>query len=158
MQNLHQGMIPLHPICLYCHIPYFITSCCSKRYFSLLFNDHFIINRGIYIYTKYGTQPLLTQICYYGYDYNISFLHTPQYNKLPLTYDLIELLRSDIDNIVLNMAKNRKIKLNDFTLTDNGYYLIKEEKIKKYLKEIKPIENKTKNTVKDFTKILTTIT
>ncbi len=56
------------------------------------------------------------------------------------------------------MAKNRKIKLNDFTLTDNGYYLIKEEKIKKYLKEIKPIENKTKNTVKDFTKILTTIT
>ena len=54
------------------------------------------------------------------------------------------------------MAKNRIIKKSDFTLTDDGYYLIKEEKINKYLKQIKPIENKTENVLKSFTAILNT--
>ena len=83
-------------------------------------------------------------------------MHIPQYNKLPLTYDLIELLRADIDNIILKLAKDRVIQKRDFTLTDDGYYLIKEGKINKYLKQIKPIENKTENVLKSFTAILNT--
>ena len=115
-----------------------------------------IVNAVMNFYYGLIEHRLLTQICYYGYDYNISFLHIPQYNKLPLTYDLIELLRADIDNIVLKLAKDRVIQKRDFTLTDDGYYLIKEGKINKYLKQIKPIENKTENALKSFTAILTT--
>ena len=72
---------------------------------------------------------------------------------MSLTYDLIELLRSDIDRIVLKLAENRMIKDSDFTLND-GYYLIKEERIKKYLKEIAPVEKMTKETVKTFISLL----
>ena len=97
---------------------------------------------------------LLTDINYYGLDYNISFLHEPQYNKLPLTYDLIEFLRGSIDEVVLKLAKEKQIKNKDFQLTDKGYYLLKEESIKKYLMEIEPIEHKTKETVRDFIEIL----
>ena len=115
-----------------------------------------IVNAVMNFYYGLIEHRLLTQICYYGYDYNISFLHIPQYNKLPLTYDLIELLRADIDNIILKLAKDRVIQKRDFTLTDDGYYLIKEGKINKYLKQIKPIENKTENVLKSFTAILNT--
>ena len=115
-----------------------------------------IVNAVLNFYYGFIEHKLLTKICYYGYDYNISFLHIPQYNKLPLTYDLIELLRADIDNIVLKLAKDRVIQKRDFTLTDDGYYLIKEGKINKYLKQIKPIENKTENALKSFTAILNT--
>ena len=83
---------------------------------------------------------LLNDISYYNLDYNISFLHEPQYNKISLTYDLIEQLRSDIDRVVLRLAEKRMIKDSDFELT-NGYYLIKEDRIKKYQREIAPVEN-----------------
>lgn len=97
---------------------------------------------------------LLADISYCGLDFNISFLHVPQYNKLPLTYDLIEFLRAEIDKIVLKMAENKEIKKSDFELTNKGFYLLKEEKIRKYLKEITPIENKTRETVKYFLGLL----
>lgn len=113
-----------------------------------------IINALLNFYYGLIEHRLLSDIGYYGYDYNISFLHVPQYNKLPLTYDLIEFLRSDIDHIVLKLAENRKIKKSDFELTNKGYYLLKEEKITKYLKEIRPIENKTRETVEAFSNIL----
>jgi CRISPR/Cas system-associated endonuclease Cas1 len=100
---------------------------------------------------------LLNDFSYYGLDYNISFLHIPQYNKLPLTYDIIEFLRADIDYIVLQLAKEKAIKTSDFELTNKGYYLLKEEKIKKYLQEIEPIENKTKQTVENFIELLAKI-
>ena len=98
---------------------------------------------------------LLTQIYYYGFDYSISFLHEPNYNKLSLTYDLIEFLRADIDNTVIELARDKKIKQTDFELTKNGYYMIREDKISKYLKPITTVENKTKEVLNEFTDILT---
>ena len=38
-----------------------------------------------------------------------------------------------------------------------GYYLLKEEKIGKYLKQIRTVENKTRETVEVFTNILHTL-
>ena len=113
-----------------------------------------IINSLLNFYYGLIEHRLLNDITYYGYDYNISFLHIPQYNKLPLTYDLIEFLRPEIDKIVLRLAEERKIKKSDFELTDKGYYLLKEEKIGKYLKQIRTVENKTRETVEVFTNIL----
>jgi CRISPR-associated protein Cas1 len=100
---------------------------------------------------------LLNDFAYYGLDYNISFLHIPQYNKLPLTYDVIEFLRSDIDKIVLQLAKDKKIKATDFKLTERGYYLLKEQNIKRYLEHIKPVESMTKQTVESFIDLLASV-
>ncbi|MCL4452277.1 MAG: CRISPR-associated endonuclease Cas1 [Candidatus Thermoplasmatota archaeon] len=114
-----------------------------------------IINAVLNFYYGLIEHRLLTQIQYYGYDYQASFLHEPNYNKLSLTYDLIEFLRGNIDNIVIEMAKEKRIKQTDFELTKNGYYLIREDKINKYLKPIAPIENETKEVLNEFTDILT---
>ena len=111
------------------------------------------INAVLNFYYGLIEHRLLNDISYYNLDYNISFLHEPQYNKISLTYDLIELLRSDIDRVVLRLAEKRMIKDSDFTLND-GYYLIKEERIKKYLKELAPVEKMTKDTVETFLNIL----
>lgn len=113
-----------------------------------------IINSLLNFYYGLVEHRLLNDVSYYGLDYSISYLHEPQYNKLSLTYDLIEFLRSDIDNVVLKMAKDRKIKLSDFQLTDKGYYMLKEQHIPKYLKAISPIESKSKDTVKGFIQML----
>lgn len=94
-----------------------------------------IINATMNLFYGYIEHKLLNAIAYNGLDYNISFLHEPQYNKLPLTYDLIEMLRSDIDRIVLEMTESRIIQRRHFTL-NKGYYLLKEEKLTSYLKEI----------------------
>ena len=115
------------------------------------------INAVMNFYYGFIEHRLLTQIYRFNYDYNISYLHEPQYNKLPLTYDLIEFIRSDIDNVVLKMAKDRMIKNTDFLLTKEGYYMLKEDKIKRYLKEIEPVENKTEKVLDDFTNILSSI-
>lgn len=112
-----------------------------------------IVNATMNLFYGYIEHRLLNAIAYNGLDYNISFLHEPQYNKLPLTYDLIEMLRADIDRIVLEMAKNRKIQRRHFIL-NKGYYLLKEEKIKSYLKNIETVEASTVKTVNSFLRIL----
>ena len=114
-----------------------------------------IINATMNLFYGYIEHKLLNQIAYENLDYNISFLHEPQYNKLPLTYDLIEMLRADIDKIVLDMAQNRFIQKRHFELS-SGYYLLKEQNIKRYIKNIEPLENKTNDIVKDFINILST--
>ena len=113
-----------------------------------------IINATLNLFYGYIEHRLLTSISQYDLDYNLSFLHKPQYNKLSLTYDLIELLRADIDKCVLEMAESRRIQRSHFTLEKNGYYLLKEEKLKGYLKNIEPVEKQTDNTVKTFIHIL----
>ena len=115
------------------------------------------INSILNFYYGIVEHRLLNDFAYYGLDFNISFLHIPQYNKLPLTYDVIEFLRSDIDKIVLQLAKEKRIKQTDFKLTEKGFYLLKEEKIKKYLQEIEPIENKTRETVETFIDLLASV-
>ncbi len=111
------------------------------------------INTLMNLYYGYIEHCLLITSYEYGLDYNIAYLHEPQYNKIPITYDLIELLRADIDNIVLQLAKKRKIILSDFILNEN-YYIMKEEKIPVYIKQLKPVIDKTEQTVKDLISII----
>ena len=51
-----------------------------------------IINALLNFYYGLIEHRLLNDISYYGFDFNILFLHISRYNKLTLTYDLIELL------------------------------------------------------------------
>lgn len=96
---------------------------------------------------------LLREIAYKGLDYQISFLHEPTTHKLSLSYDLIEYLRADIDNVVLKMAKDNKIKDSHFTVNED-YYLLKDKALPSYLKAIKPVEQEIPKTVDSFTDMI----
>ncbi|MEM0144064.1 MAG: CRISPR-associated endonuclease Cas1, partial [Candidatus Parvarchaeum sp.] len=92
---------------------------------------------------------LIVDISRQGLDYQISYLHVPQTRKLSLAYDLIEYLRADIDRVVLGLAETGKIKETDFTV-NTDYYMLKQDKIAKYLKPIAKVENMTSGVVEQF--------
>lgn len=64
-----------------------------------------------------------------GLDPYIGIMHTDNYNKKALVFDLIEMYRVYIDEIVFKLFSTKKIKKEYFDITeDKGFYLNKEGK------------------------------
>lgn len=64
-----------------------------------------------------------------GLDPYIGIMHTDNYNKTALVFDLIEMYRGYMDEIVFRLFSKRKIKKNMFDeITTGGYWLNKEGK------------------------------
>jgi CRISPR-associated protein Cas1 len=60
-----------------------------------------------------------------GLDPYIGIMHTDNYNKKALVYDLIEKYRGYMDGIVFKLFSSRKVTDNCFDMVENGYYLNK---------------------------------
>lgn len=74
-----------------------------------------------------------------GLDPYIGIMHTDNYNKKALVFDLVEMYRSYMDEIVFKIFSGRKVKTNCFDKIEEGYYLNKEGKkllISQYNKEL----------------------
>ena len=63
-----------------------------------------------------------------GLDPYIGFMHTDNYNKKSLVFDLIENYRIWADETVINLFASRKINKNLFDKIPNGYMLNKKGK------------------------------
>lgn len=63
-----------------------------------------------------------------GLDPYIGFLHTDNYNKKSLVFDLIEMYRIHVDRSVVNLFTKRQIKDEYFDIIPNGLTLNKEGK------------------------------
>jgi len=61
-----------------------------------------------------------------GLDPFVGFLHTDNYNKTSLVFDLIEPFRIWVDRVVLHLFTGRKMKQEYFESTANGVVLSKE--------------------------------
>lgn len=64
-----------------------------------------------------------------GLDPYLGFLHSDNYNKKSLVFDLIENYRVWADEIVINLFASRKVKVEMFDKVPNGMVLNKEGKI-----------------------------
>jgi CRISPR-associated protein Cas1 len=63
-----------------------------------------------------------------GLDPYIGFLHTDNYNKKSLVFDIIELFRTFVDEAVVYLFSKRKVKGDYFDTIQNGLSLNKEGK------------------------------
>jgi CRISPR-associated protein Cas1 len=63
-----------------------------------------------------------------GLDPYVGFLHTDNYNKKSLVFDLIELYRIHADRTVVNLFSKRKVNDEMFDSIPNGLTLNKEGK------------------------------
>jgi len=63
-----------------------------------------------------------------GLDPYIGFLHTDNYNKKSLVFDVIELFRTFVDETVVHLFTKRKVKDEYFNTIQNGLSLNKEGK------------------------------
>jgi CRISPR-associated protein Cas1 len=63
-----------------------------------------------------------------GLDPYIGILHTDNYNKKALVFDIIEMYRGYMDEIVFRLFSTKKIDESMFDSIENGYYLNKEGK------------------------------
>jgi CRISPR-associated protein Cas1 len=63
-----------------------------------------------------------------GLDPYIGFIHTDNYNKKSLVFDIIELFRTFADETVVHLFTQRKVKEEFFEKLDNGMSLNKEGK------------------------------
>ena len=63
-----------------------------------------------------------------GLDSYIGFLHTDNYNKKSLVFDVIELFRTFVDETVVHLFTKRKVKDEYFNTIQNGLSLNKEGK------------------------------
>jgi len=63
-----------------------------------------------------------------GLDPYVGFLHTDNYNKRSLVYDIIELFRIFVDKTVIYLFSQRKVKKEYFSKLHNGMSLNKEGK------------------------------
>jgi len=63
-----------------------------------------------------------------GLDPYIGFLHTDNYNKKSLVFDVIELFRTFVDETVVHLFTKRKVKGEYFDTIQNGLSLNKEGK------------------------------
>jgi len=65
-----------------------------------------------------------------GLDPNAGFYHADTYGKPTLSFDIIELLRAEMDRIVISLFTKRKVKENWFQIQDDnknlGIFLTKE--------------------------------
>lgn len=74
-----------------------------------------------------------------GIDPYIGIMHTDNYNKKALVFDLVEMYRGYIDEIVFKLFTTRKVKKEHFDEIQDGYYLNQEGKkllITEYNKEM----------------------
>ncbi|MDI9475403.1 MAG: CRISPR-associated endonuclease Cas1 [Natronincolaceae bacterium] len=74
-----------------------------------------------------------------GLDPYIGIMHTDNYNKKALVFDLVEMYRGYIDEIVFKLFTTRKVKKEHFDDIQGGYYLNQEGKkllITEYNKEM----------------------
>ena len=88
-----------------------------------------IINATLNLFYGYIESKLLLEIAKQGLNPYISFLHRPTFQKSSLAYDLVEYVRSDIDDIVLDMLRNKEIKQDMFYIVENSYFLVKNPHI-----------------------------
>jgi CRISPR-associated protein Cas1 len=63
-----------------------------------------------------------------GLDPYIGFLHTDNYNKKSLVFDIIEMFRTFVDEAVVHLFTKRKVKAEYFDTIQNGLSLNKEGK------------------------------
>jgi CRISPR-associated protein Cas1 len=63
-----------------------------------------------------------------GLDPYIGFLHTDNYNKKSLVFDIIEMFRTFVDETVVHLFTKRKVKGEYFAVIPNGLSLNKEGK------------------------------
>ncbi|ETA67351.1 CRISPR-associated protein, Cas1 family [Methanolobus tindarius DSM 2278] len=63
-----------------------------------------------------------------GLDPYVGFMHTDNYNKKSLVFDLIEMYRIHVDRTVVNLFSKRKVKEEYFDKIPNGLSLNKEGK------------------------------
>ncbi|MDW7732696.1 MAG: CRISPR-associated endonuclease Cas1 [Methanolobus sp.] len=63
-----------------------------------------------------------------GLDPYVGFIHTDNYNKKSLVFDLIEMYRVHVDRTVVNLFSKRKVKEEYFDSIPNGLSLNKEGK------------------------------
>ncbi|MGV8146957.1 MAG: CRISPR-associated endonuclease Cas1 [Alkaliphilus sp.] len=63
-----------------------------------------------------------------GLDPYIGVLHVDNYNRTAFTFDLIEMYRIYIDQIVFKLCSQKKVKAVHFDDVEGGYYLNKEGK------------------------------
>ena len=84
-----------------------------------------------------------------GLDPYIGIMHTDNYNKKALVFDLIEMYRTYMDEFVFKLFSTKKVKEDFFDIVEDGYYLNKEGKkllISAYNEELeKKIRYKGKN-------------
>ena len=64
-----------------------------------------------------------------GLDPYIGILHVDNYNRKALTFDLIEMYRVYIDEVVFKMISTKKVKDEFFDVIEDGYYLNKDGKV-----------------------------
>jgi CRISPR-associated protein Cas1 len=63
-----------------------------------------------------------------GLDPYVGFMHTDNYNKKSLVFDIIEMYRTFIDETVVYLFSKRKVKKEYFDVIKNGLSLNKEGK------------------------------
>lgn len=74
-----------------------------------------------------------------GLDPYIGIMHTDNYNKKALVFDLVEMYRGYMDEIVFKLFSSKKVEDNMFDMVEEGYYLNQEGKkllIGEYNKEM----------------------
>jgi len=74
-----------------------------------------------------------------GLDPYIGIMHTDNYNKKALVYDMVEMYRGYMDEIVFRLFSTKKVQDDFFDKIEDGYYLNKEGKqllISEYNKEL----------------------
>lgn len=74
-----------------------------------------------------------------GLDPYIGIMHTDNYNKKALVFDLVEMYRGYMDEIVFRLFSTKKVEDDFFDRIEEGYYLNKEGKkllISDYNKEL----------------------
>jgi CRISPR-associated protein Cas1 len=74
-----------------------------------------------------------------GLDPYIGIMHTDNYNKKALVYDMVEMYRGYMDEIVFRLFSSKKVEDDFFDRIEDGYYLNKQGKqllIGEYNKEL----------------------
>lgn len=74
-----------------------------------------------------------------GLDPYIGIMHTDNYNKKALVFDLVEMYRTYMDEFIFKLFSTKKVKDDFFDRVEEGYYLNKEGKkllIFEYNKEL----------------------
>lgn len=64
-----------------------------------------------------------------GLDPYIGIMHTDNYNKTALVFDLIEMYRAYMDEVVFKLFSKRQVKKEMFDEIEGGYWLNKEGKV-----------------------------
>ena len=72
-----------------------------------------------YAYAVLGSQVHISSVSQ-GLDPTIAYLHTSRRDRVALVYDLMELLRSQADRLVLDFVCSHTLSPSGFVLSGNG--------------------------------------